>query len=100
MTTYDITAHLEGRTIVLELMMRSVLSMLFANTRDPMGLIDRISHEFESSLAVINFAGIEETQADSLRQSLLTIFENNMTAIRLRIVGAAMEEAAQVETRN
>ncbi|MGY3445626.1 hypothetical protein [Bradyrhizobium sp. USDA 4473] len=86
---------LEARTLVLELMTRSLLTMYVANSREPLGVIDQWSREFEDTLTnLVTFNGADEAQGAALRKSMLAIFEDNMAGIRARIVTDAQQEAA------
>lgn len=86
--------HLEARAVVLELLMRAILTMLIQNTRDPLGMVDRFSREFDSTLELLDMRGVDEVQAVKFRQSLLSIFNGNMSALRARVTNAAQQEAA------
>lgn len=91
--------QLEGRTIVLELMLRAVLTMLVGNMRDPMAVIDTFVTEFESTLGNIDMIGIDQEQSDALRQMLKAVFNDSMNGVRARIVSAALDQASSA-TRN
>ena len=91
--------HLEGRTIVLELMLRAVLTMLVENMRGPMAVIDTFVTEFESTLGNIDMIGIDQEQSDTLRQMLKAVFNDSMNGVRARIVSSAQAQASSA-TRN
>jgi hypothetical protein len=90
--TQDVS-NLEARAIVLELMMRGILTMLISNIKDPLGLVDRLSTDFEAMLPQLQIAGADQTKADAIRKLLLSIFEDNMRAVTARILRAAEQQA-------
>jgi len=83
---------LEARTVVLELMLRTVFTMGIHRAKDPMRVLDGFTREFEQSIAIIDF-GLDDDSATQLRRSLRKIFDDNLAAVAARVQVPAQQEA-------
>ncbi|MBR0797353.1 hypothetical protein JQ615_18355 [Bradyrhizobium jicamae] len=88
--------HLEARMTVNELITRTVLTMHVASTSQPVALLDRIEAEFNGALGNVQMPGLDDERAETMRKMVRAVFEQNLDAIRARVVQPAMAEAAAV----
>ena len=86
--------HIQSRTIVLELMVRALLTWHVMNVKDPLGVIDNFTANFEKTLPLIDLSGVDEAEAEAMRRSMLAIFKTNTDAVVARIFQRAEEQSA------
>jgi len=89
-----------ARTIALELMMRGILAGLVGCYATPAAELDRLGKEFHETLSLIRTNEKDEALGDRMYAMTKAIVDQNLDAIRARIVRVAELQAARAGAKN